>query len=166
MGYTSISNTAVLNGNPQKLWEAFAHPAISNLYAEHKVTFVPPKGFALATGQSWEEQHGEECDYDKVSWNITNHENQSVLEFRGKQAGVLQRVRLSMEPTDQGYRLTETIRFSPATGGKFGSSIFAWLLLGTGILAKMSDDKGRTFDLLQDYLENGTENTTHRESNE
>lgn len=165
MGYTSFSNSAVMTGNPDEIWEAFAHPAISNLYAEHKISFVPPEGFTLTPGQSWEEHHGEECDYDKVSWTITHHVEQSVLEFRGKQTGVLQRIQLRMEPAENGYRLTETIHFSPTTGGKVGNSIFAWLLLGTGVLAKMSNDKGQTFELLLDYLTNGAKNTAPGESN-
>ncbi|WP_146111876.1 hypothetical protein [Arthrobacter sp. MYb227] len=122
-------------GNPREIWEAFTHPATSNLSAEHK-----------------------------VRWIITNHADQSILEFRGKQTGVLQRVRPTMEPADQGYRLTETISFSPASGGKIGSSRFLWLLLSTGIFSKMSDGKGQTFDLLQDYLNNGAEKTAHEGS--
>ncbi|MFF5794675.1 hypothetical protein ACFY5D_21735 [Paeniglutamicibacter sp. NPDC012692] len=153
MGYSSFSNSGYFEGDPEIIWAAFADPSISNDYAEHKTTFVPGTGFVLAAGSAWDEQHGEECEFDVVSWTITKHVPGSVMEFRGKQRGIRPRVRLGMEPDGSGYRLTESILMSPAIAGKIGASVLSWLLLATGVLAKFGDDKGQSFDLLREYLD-------------
>lgn len=151
VGYASFSNSGVVVGNPDRIWEAFAHPEIAAMYAEHQVRVVPSPGFELAVGNSWAEHHGEECGFDVVLWTITRYEPRSVIEFRGRQTGVLQRVRLAMEPSETGHRLTEEISFSPAIAGQAGPSVIAWLLLATGLLARLGNDQGQTFELLRKH---------------
>ncbi|WP_133162995.1 SRPBCC family protein [Arthrobacter glacialis] len=153
MGYSSFSNSGYFSGRPETLWASFVDPAISAEYVEHKTTFFANKHFALEAGNSWSEHHGEECDFDVVTWTITNYVPESTMDFHGKQRGIRQRVRMTIEPVDAGYRLTETIRFSPAFKGKFGPSVLSWLLLVTGLLAKFGDDKGESLARLQDYLD-------------
>ncbi len=153
MGYASFSNAAHFKGEPEEIWNAFADPALAGIYAEHQTEFVPGPDFALAPGKFWEERHGVECDFDVVKWTITDYAPQSVIAFQGKQRGMLQKVRLSMEPADGGWTLKEGVSFSPTFAGKLGSTVITWTMWATGLLAKFANDRGETFELLQGYLD-------------
>lgn len=157
MGYASFSNTAHFKGDPEEIWDAFVNPAVAGIYAEHQTEFVPEQNFALAAGKSWKERHGTECDFDVVTWTITDYQPGSVMAFRGKQSGILQKVRMSMAPAGDGWTLVEDISFSPAVAGKAGTSVVAWIMWATGLLAKFSDDHGDSFNRLRSYLAGGRE---------
>ncbi|MBP2414070.1 hypothetical protein JOF48_002869 [Arthrobacter stackebrandtii] len=153
MGYASFSNTAHFKGDPAEIWDAFANPAVAGIYAEHQTEFFPGPDFALAAGKTWQERHGAECDFDVVEWTITDYVPQTTIAFKGRQSGILQKVRMSMEAADGGWTLVEDIRFSPTVGGKWGTSVVAWIMWATGLLAKFSDDHGDTFDRLRRHLD-------------
>ncbi|QBJ96009.1 hypothetical protein ERC79_08505 [Rhodococcus sp. ABRD24] len=152
MGYASFTNWRRLNGDPDLIWHAFTHPSESTQYEEHKTETVLAPDFAMDAGHSWDSKHGEECDFDVVRWTITRHVPNRVFEFTGKQRGIRQNVTLTMDPTDDGYILTETIRFRPAFAGKPGAHLLTWLMLATGVLAKVGDDHGESLDLLEQHL--------------
>jgi hypothetical protein len=152
MGYASFTNCRRLEGDPDVIWHAFTHPVESGLYEEHKTETVLPPDFAMAAGHSWDSKHGAECDFDVVRWTIARHVPNTVFEFSGKQRGIRQDVVLAMEPTDGGHIVTETIRFRPAFAGPLGAQLVCWLLLATGLLAKVGDDHGETLDLLEEHL--------------
>ncbi|AIY00819.1 hypothetical protein ART_1220 [Arthrobacter sp. PAMC 25486] len=153
MGYASFSNFAHFKGDPEGIWDAFTNPAVTGKYVKHTTEFVPGPDFALEAGKSWEERHGAECDFDVVTWTIADHVPESRMDVQGKQGGILQRVRMRMEPVNDGYLLTESIRFSPAGAGKIGTSVVAWIMWATGLLPKFSNDNGESFELLRDYLD-------------
>ncbi|MGW6379550.1 hypothetical protein ACWFRB_26125 [Rhodococcus sp. NPDC055112] len=155
MGYASFTNWRLLEGDPDAIWHAFTHPTESGLYEEHKTETVLGPDFEMAAGHGWDSKHGEECDFDVVRWTITRHEPNRVLEFSGKQRGIRQDVVLTMEPGDGGHVVTETIRFRPAFKGKPGAQLLSWLLLTTGLLAKVGDDHGETLDLLEEHIAAG-----------
>lgn len=153
MGYASFSNWRRLEGDRHTIWNAFTHPMECQKYEEHKTETVLPPDFEMAAGQSWDSRHGEECDFDVVRWSITKYVPNEVVEYSGKQRGIRQQVALTMEPEGNGYVLTETIRFRPAFAGHLGSQLVSWLLLASGLLAKVGDDKGEFLDLLDEHLE-------------
>lgn len=153
MGYASFSNSAHFKGDRETIWDAFTNPAVTGKYVEHVTEFVPGPDFSLEAGKSWEEHHGAECDFDVVTWTITDHVPGTRMDFQGRQSGILQRVRMSMEPVDDGWMLVENIRFSATTAGKIGTSVIAWVMWATGLLPKFSNDKGESFERLQGYLD-------------
>ncbi|MDH6679906.1 hypothetical protein M2284_004131 [Rhodococcus sp. LBL1] len=152
MGYASFTNWRRLEGDPDVIWHSFTHPAETALYEEHKTETVLSPDFAMTAGHSWDSKHGEECDFDVVRWTIARHVPNEVFEFSGKQRGIRQTVVLTMEPTDGGHIVTETIRFRPALEGKPGAQLLSWLLLATGLLAKVGDDHGENLDLLEEHV--------------
>ncbi|OYD61145.1 hypothetical protein BDB13_6091 [Rhodococcus sp. OK302] len=152
MGYASFTNSRRLEGNPDLIWHAFTHPVESGLYEEHKTETVLWPDFSMTAGHGWDSRHGEECDFDVVRWTITRHVPNAVFEFSGKQRGIRQNVVLSMEPADGGHIVTETIRFRPAFEGKPGAQLLSWMLLVTGLLAKVGDDHGDSLDLLEQHV--------------
>ncbi|WP_430334205.1 SRPBCC domain-containing protein [Rhodococcus sp. ACT016] len=152
MGYASFTNWRRLEGDPNLIWHAFTHPSETAQYEEHKTETVLGPDFAMAAGDCWDSKHGEECDLDVVRWTITRHVPNEVFEFTGKQRGIRQNVMLTMEPADCGHIVTETIHFRPAFDGKLGTQLLSWLLLATGLLAKLGDDRGENLDLLEAHI--------------
>lgn len=152
MGYASFTNRRRLDGDPDVIWHAFTHPMETGLYEEHKTETVLGPDFAMAAGHGWDSKHGEECDFDVVRWTITRHVPNEVFEFSGKQRGIRQDVVLTMEPTDGGHIVTETIHFRPTLAGKPGAQLLSWLLLATGLLAKVGNDRGENLGLLEQHV--------------
>ncbi|MDH6195959.1 hypothetical protein M2272_002599 [Mycobacterium frederiksbergense] len=152
MGYASFTNWRRLEGDPDLIWHALTHPAETQQYEEHKTETVLGPNFTMAAGHSWESKHGEECDHDVVRWTITRHVPGKVFEFTGKQRGIRQNVLLTMESADGGHIVTESIRFRPALAGRPGAQLLSWLLVATGLLAKVGDDHGENLDLLEQHL--------------
>ncbi|GAA4483468.1 hypothetical protein GCM10023094_35060 [Rhodococcus olei] len=152
MGYASFTNWRRLEGDPDLIWHAFTHPAETELYEAHRTETVLGHDFTMAAGHGWDSKHGAECDFDVVRWTITRHVPNEVFEFSGTQRGIRQDVLLTMEPADGGHIVTETIRFRPALAGKPGTQLLSWLLLATGLLAKVGDDHGENLDLLEQHI--------------
>ncbi|WP_458682735.1 SRPBCC family protein [Prescottella equi] len=155
MGYASFTNWRRLEGDPEVIWHAFTHPSETAQYEDHQTETVLGPDFDMAAGHSWDSKHGEECDFDVVRWTITRHIPNERFEFTGKQRGIRQNVVLTMEPTDHGHILTETIHFRPAIDGKPGTQLLSWLLLSTGLLAKVGNDHGENLDLLEQHIATG-----------
>ncbi|WJJ14574.1 SRPBCC domain-containing protein (plasmid) [Prescottella equi] len=155
MGYVSFTNRRRLEGDPEVIWRAFTHPLETAQYEDHQTETVLGPDFDMVAGHSWDNKHGEECDFDVVRWTITRHVPNEVFEFTGKQRGIRQNVVLTMEPADRGHILTETIHFRPAIDGKLGTQLLSWLLLSTGLLAKVGNDHGENLDLLEKYIATG-----------
>lgn len=142
MGYRSFENTRELAVSPEELWPYVIDPISLAGEGRHPVEAEAETPINGAVGDTWIERHGPECDNDVVRWSVTRCEPKRLYEFRGSQRGVAQRVTYSIEPTadGKGSVVTERIVFSLGFAGKPTQHILPWILLVTGILARVGDE--------------------------
>ncbi|KRC59272.1 hypothetical protein ASE14_16075 [Agromyces sp. Root81] len=149
MGYRSFTNSRSIETTPDRLWAMLLDPRSMSVFADHPVSVAPSGPLQGVVGEAWTETHGPECDDDRVRCVLVAVERSRRLRLRTKQRGVEQTVEYTLTPVD-GARteLRERIVFAPTFAGKPGQHIISWLLLLTGLLAKLGNDEGKSLEAL------------------
>ena len=142
-------NSRIIETTPDRLWAILLDPVAMSEFADHPVSVEPSGRLQGAVGETWTEMHGPECDDDRVQCVLVAVEPARRLRLRTKQRGVEQTVEYTLTPMD-GSRteLQERIVFTPTFAGRPGQHIVSWLLLVTGLLAKLGNDEGRSLEAL------------------
>lgn len=149
MGYRSFTNSRSIETTPDRLWAILLDARAMSEFAEHPVSVEPSGPLQGVVGETWTETHGPECDDDRVQCKLVAVDRPRRLRLSTKQRGVKQTVEYTLMPID-GARteLQERIVFAPTLAGKPGQHVISWLLLLTGLLAKLGNDEGKSLDAL------------------
>ena len=149
MGYRSFTNSRRIETTPDRLWAMLLDPRAMSQFADHPVSVEPNGSLRGTVGETWIETHGPECDDDRVHCVIIDVDRSRRLRLSTKQRGVKQTVEYTLTSID-GARteLEERIVFAPTFAGKPGQHLASWLLLVTGLLAKLGNDEGRSLEAL------------------
>jgi len=146
MGYRSIETVRVIPAPPEAIWPYLIDPGKLSDIGDHHVDIESDRTLTGARGESWVEQHGPECDDDRVKWTVIESDTLARYRIRGRQRGITQVVDYSVEPVTGGSRVTERIVFSPSLAGAFGQQFLPWALLGSGLLGKLSQEQATTLE--------------------
>lgn len=149
MGYRSFTNNRSIETTPERLWAMLLDPRAMSQFADHPVTVEPSGPLQGVVGETWTETHGPECDDDRVHCVIVDVDHARRLRLSTRQRGVKQTVEYTLTSID-GARteLQERIVFAPTFAGKPGQHPISWLLLVTGLLAKLGNDDGASLEAL------------------
>jgi Polyketide cyclase / dehydrase and lipid transport len=148
MGYRHVQDERLLKAEPETIWRFLVEPSESSKSESHPVVVESLKQLCDHVGDCWTEVHGAECDHDRVEWRVVSANAPHHYAYVGKQRGIKQRVAYALTPGGEGTTVVERIDFSPALTGRFPQQILPWLLLGTGLLAKVAKGMTDTLDQL------------------
>lgn len=107
----------------------------------HPVEVQLSGNVTLTRTDSWIEQHGEECDHDRVQWRTTVADAPHRYTMRGSQRGITMTSDSHLTEFDGGTLIEDRLVFAPSIAGRFGQQILPWLLLAVGLLPKLLADE-------------------------
>jgi Polyketide cyclase / dehydrase and lipid transport len=148
MGYGYFVNERPLKADRATIWSYLVEPDKLANSEDHPVEIQSSKQVCDQVGDHWTEVHGAECDHDRVRWTVVACKAPLEYSIEGKQRGVRQRVTYLIAPGDGETAVVERIDFSLSLAGRFPQQILPWLLLGTGVLAKVGKGMSDTLDRL------------------
>jgi Polyketide cyclase / dehydrase and lipid transport len=152
MGYRYFENEQVLKSAPATIWGFLVDPAKLPHSPDHPVGIESSKTVCDRVGDHWTEVHGAECDHDRIRWSVVASDAPLRYCVEGRQRGIKQRVTYTLTPGDGGTTVVERIDFSLSLAGRFPQQVLSWLMLGTGLLAKVGKGMSDTLDRLADAI--------------
>ena len=137
VGYRTSTDVYFLDAPPERVWALVADPTVVEELVAHGVTFEPPLGGPVSTGDTWVEVHGAECDDDRVPWTAVEARAPELLRLHGLQSGMRQESTYELSPHDGGTMLRTRLTLTPTLRGRSKQRPLTWLLFAVGILGWM-----------------------------
>ncbi|MFZ4893463.1 SRPBCC family protein [Plantibacter sp. Mn2098] len=150
MAYRSIETSETFAAEPAEIWRLLVDPRIQ--LEDHPVTIEGPASFVGAVGERWVEQHGPECDDDRVEWTVIEAEFPTRYRMRGRQRGITQTSGYTLQAVDGGTLVIDRLVFGASFAGRFPQQLLPWALLATGLLPRILEGEGEVFSGIEREL--------------
>ena len=125
---------------PEQIWEYLTHPKYAVGFSLEPCYYNEiSESFKLEKNNKWTEIHtGEDCTGDVVVCKITDADTYNLFTTVRHQAGIKNTTIFKLQKNEKGTIITEIQKFSLSIKKMKPISIFAWLMLVTGLLTKFS----------------------------
>ncbi len=138
--YTSCTFKFQSNYQPEQIWEYLVHPKYQVGFTKSPCYYNEiENSFSIEKGKSWKEIHtGEDCKGDIVTCKITDVDVFNSFKSVRIQSGIKNKTIMTLTKNSKGTIISEQQKFSLSLKKFSLMSLFAWLMLGTGLLVKFS----------------------------
>lgn len=129
----SLSRSYAVPAPADQVWAYLTDPEAVAASSSHPVRIAKPApGFGAGTW--WDEQHGEECDFDVVRWTVVAADPRRSFTMESRQSGARQQITNAVAATAGGTQVRTTLRLRPALRGPGGpiERLLILLVLLTG----------------------------------
>jgi hypothetical protein len=149
MAYRSITDQRFIRADPASIWPYLAEPRKLAGVGDHPVEIESAHQKCDGIGDTWVEVHGAECDHQRVPWRVISAEYPRMYRCVGRQIGIKQTVEFTVTPVEDGSLVRHRIVFSPTLTGRSPEQLLTWLMLATGLLARVAKGMSDALDDLQ-----------------